>query len=363
MDLNLPMVSAVVQELIKLGELVEEGYATSTGGRKAQLLDVNPRRGGVVAIEFSSSGILSAAADSKGRLSNHVARRFDFSLGMNEAIRALIDAVQHQIEFLKEDEGLPLLRIGIVTNGPVDEANGVSLSINGFPGWDNVPIGPMLADEFDVPADLGSQPVAVALAETLSGAHRDLREMLVVQLGPALACCPVVGGDVYRGRLPLVGELGQVIVPGPGGEPLRLAQLASASSMVRRAGEAIAAGGASEIPNHVEDGDAITVSAIFGAGDMGDPLAQRIVDEAAEGVSVALAAVGSILAPEAILLGGTMTADGERLVARIEERTRALLNPLLGNAVRFERGSFGGQAGVAGAVAVALTAHYNTFAD
>ncbi|HMX61861.1 MAG TPA: winged helix-turn-helix transcriptional regulator, partial [Candidatus Sumerlaeota bacterium] len=103
MGLNLPTVSAVVQELIKAGDLIEEGFATSTGGRKAQLLDVNPKKGGIAALEFSSRGILSASADMKGRLHNHVIRPFSTSLGKDTAIESIIEAIEDQRQFLKED--------------------------------------------------------------------------------------------------------------------------------------------------------------------------------------------------------------------------------------------------------------------
>ncbi|MBI5154735.1 hypothetical protein HZA57_05815, partial [Candidatus Poribacteria bacterium] len=117
MGLNLPTVSSVVQDLIKSGELIEEGFATSTGGRKAQLLDVNPQRGGIVAIEYSSRGILSASADMKGRLHNHVIRPFNRNLGKDGTIEAILDAVEDQRLFLKDDENLEIARIGVVVSG------------------------------------------------------------------------------------------------------------------------------------------------------------------------------------------------------------------------------------------------------
>ena len=134
MSLNLPTVSAVVQDLIKAGDLIEEGFATSPGGRKDQLLDVNPKRGGVAALEFSSRGILTASSDMKGRLHNHVIRPFSANHGVEAAIEAMIEAVEDQKMFLKEDEGLDLARIGVVLSGLVDEEKGLSIR---FPRFEN----------------------------------------------------------------------------------------------------------------------------------------------------------------------------------------------------------------------------------
>ena len=57
LHLNLPTVSNCVAVLLDAGEIVEEGYAESTGGRKPQLLENNSPRGSVVGLTFPSRGI------------------------------------------------------------------------------------------------------------------------------------------------------------------------------------------------------------------------------------------------------------------------------------------------------------------
>lgn len=363
MNLNLPMVSACVQDLIRDGELIEEGYASSTGGRKAQLLDVNPKRGGVVAIEFNGSLIASASSDIKGRLFNHIMRPVTYDGRSGDIIAALIDAIRYQADFLHEDEGIDLTRIGVVMSGHVDEENGISISIPCCPGWENVPVAQMLSEEFGVPVSLGKDTVATTLAEKVSGHYRDLSDFLVLQLGPGLGMGIVLCGMVHRGHQTSVGELGTVLAPGPDGACVPLMDQSSGEALVRRAKQILAGGTKSSIPHHVNDSGEITPEGIFRAADMGDDVARGLIAAAAEQIGIALASTVNLLAPQAVLFGGSLVEDGELFLKMLQESARKYMLPQLADAVRFEPASFGQQSGVTGAVAMALNAHYNSFVD
>lgn len=364
MDLNLPTVSAIVADLIKSGQVIEEGFATSTGGRKAQLLDVNPALGGVVALEFSSRGVLSASSDMKGRLHNHVIRPMHGPLDREAVIEAIIDAVEDQRLFLKEDEGLEMARIGLVISGLIDEAKGVSVSFPRFEQWSNVPIAQILGDRFKVPVDLAGHVVGTTLAESIFGRFREKKNFLYVHLGPGLACGMVIDGLVYRGSKPTVGEFGHITVDDDGpicycGNYGCLETVASDWALVQQTEAALAEGVQTQIPEHVDDSGKITPAAIFQAAEMGDRLASNLIDKAGHYIGTALASVVNMLAPEAIIFG-SMTEDGERLIKSIQHTVRRRALEALEEDIQVDLGSFGLQAGVFGAVAIALHRYYTS---
>jgi predicted NBD/HSP70 family sugar kinase len=368
MGLNLPTVSAIVQELIKTGEVIEEGFATSTGGRKAQLLDVNPKQGGVVAIEFSSRGILSASSDMKGRLHNHVIRGYNSSLGREGTLEAIIDAIEDQRLFLRDDEGLEMARIGVVLSGLIDEKKGVSISFPRFDDWSNIPVAELLQSRFNVPVSISSHVVGTTLAESIFGRFKELKNFIYVHLGPGLAIGMVVDGYVYRGRKVTVGEFGHVTVDDNGpicycGNYGCLETVASDWALVQQAESAISEGVQTHIPEHVDDSGKINPSAIFHAAEMGDRLAGNMIDKAGHYIGTALAGVVNLLAPEAIVFGGSMAEDGDRLIKSIQHTVKRRALEALENDIQVDLGSFGLQAGVFGAVAIALHQHYSSFDD
>lgn len=368
MSLNLPTVSAIVQDLIKEEELIEEGFATSTGGRKAQLLDVNPRRGGIVAIEFSSRGVLSASADMKGRLHNHTHRPFDVRQGQKEALEAIFRAVDDQRDFLNSDENLTLKRIGIVTSGPVDAEKGVSISFPRFEDWRDVNLAQLLSDHYEVPVNLANHVVATTLAETIAGRYRETPNFFYVHLGPGLGCGIVIDGYVYRGPLTTVGELGHFTVDNDGpicycGNYGCLETKASDYALLGQVEAHLREGVQSSIPEHYDDDGRLSVQAIFRAAEMGDRLAGNIIDKAGHDIGTALASAVNLLAPRLVLFGGSMAEDGARLLQAIRHTLKRRALQQLEAELRFELGTFGAQAGVKGAVCVALHSHYNSFTD
>src|SRR5690606_4648282 len=105
----------------------------------------------------------------------------------------------------------------------------------------------------------------------------------------------------------------------------------------------------------------ITPAAIFQAADMGDRLAGNIIDKAGHYLGTALASTVNLFCPEAIIFGGSMAEDGERLIKSIRHTMKRRALEALEKEIQIDLCSFGQQAGVVGAVAVALHTHYTSF--
>ena len=150
----------------------------------------------------------------------------------------------------------------------------------------------------------------------------------------------VVGGTVLPGTF--VGEIGHLPVgpeePCACGSTGCLETISSAASIARR---------------YAEGGGAVVAGArqVLELATRGDPLAQRVWDEAVGGLARALAGYATLLTPELIVIGGGLGLAGEALLvplrAQLAGRLRFQPRPEL------RAGLLGDDAGGVGAALLA----------
>lgn len=358
--LNLPTISGCVAELVASKDVLEEGFAVSTGGRKPQLLDVNPTRASVVGLTFSSRGINSAWADFKGQVFNHATTPFSFGAGRDKAIEALLSAVDTQLAAVAATQGAGRVeQIGVGISGLLDPVTGVSSAFPRFEEWTSVPLKKILEDRFGIPAAVDNHIAAIALAESVSGKYRGFKNALYIQLGPGLGMGIVIDGKLYRGSKRSVGELGHTTMSENGpicycGNYGCLESLASDYAMVQQAEAAIREGVNTRIPEFAHTPGKITPGAIFRAAQEGDRFASNLIERVGVLLGTAIANVVNIFGPELLILGGTMAVAGDLLMNPINRtlRTKALDQMEKGIEVRMS--SFGREEAIKGAVTLAL---------
>jgi predicted NBD/HSP70 family sugar kinase len=103
--------------------------------------------------------------------------------------------------------------------------------------------------------------------------------------------------------------------------------------------------------------------AIFQAAEMGDRLAGNIIDKAGHYLGTSLASLVNLFAPEAVIFGGSMAEDGERLIKSIRHTMKRRALEALEKDIQVDLCSFGPQAGVVGAVAITLHKHYTSYEE
>lgn len=200
------------------------------------------------------------------------------------------------------DRQLPR-RAGVASAGQIDRASGtVSYATFHLPGWIGFPLGERLADGLGLPVAVDNDVNCHALAEAVLGAGRSYRHFLLAAVGTGVGGGVVIDGKLYRGRLGGAGEIGQVNVVSHDGRPCSdrltgcLEIYAATSVMVQRGGYA-------------------SVQAL--AADYGAGVVVPAVDEAAGWLGRGLATIAHVLAPEAVLIGGSAVLLGGRYLAAV----------------------------------------------
>ncbi len=199
-------------------------------------------------------------------------------------------------------------RVGVATAGQVDAATGaLAFATDSLPGWTGLPLGPRLADALALPVAVDNDVNCFALAEATLGAGRGYRHLLLAVVGTGVGGGLIVDGRLYRGRRGGAGEIGQLLVAAETGRPCSdglsgcLETYAAASVMVGRSGYP-------------------SIQAL--AADYRAGASIPAVDEAAGWLGYGLASLAHALAPEVILIGGSVGLLGERYLEAVRASFR-----------------------------------------
>lgn len=359
LTLNPAIISNLIRALQDHDYVIKIGNASSTGGRKAELIDVAADMRTIIGVEFSSRGIFAATASLRGDL-RHKARaayaRTDSQDAILQKIYALLD---EQFRALDE-QGIAReqVLVGFALSGMIDQTNGVSLSFPRLENWSNVPLRQLIADRYGVTVTVGSHMHGATVVEQLFGNARGAREALFVQAGPGIGLGMVFNGRVYRGFRGLGGEFGhtQVLDNGPlcyCGARGCLESLASDEAVLARARKGLDNAVNTDLQSLAREHGDLTPSHIFQAARDGDRFALNIVEETGYYLGVGIANLINLMAPEVIILGGTMLHNNDLLLEVVTRTINSKVLRHLKDQVRILTSAFGDEAGLRGAITLA----------
>ncbi|MBE7161375.1 MAG: ROK family protein [Williamsia herbipolensis] len=305
--------------------------AADPGSTSVVPADSRPPVPVVAALDVGGTSIKAGLIAHDGTVMLEARRPTDVQLGPDAVIERILS-------FVADLTGkAPVRGIGLCVPGVVDSAAGIARYAANL-GWRDTPFVELLTDRFGIPAALGHDVRAGALAEARAGAGVGAGSVYFVAIGTGIAAGLVTAGELYNGSSGQAGEVGHLVVR-PGG-PLCgcgnrgcLEAIASASRLGRRYA--------------AETGRETSAKDLFLAVAAGDPVAGAIWAEAIDALADALAAVCVLEDPGLIVVGGGLSLAGPTL---LEPLARALAPRLtFRSAPPLVVAALGDRAGLAGA--------------
>jgi glucokinase len=299
-------------------------------------------KGGVVA---DSGQVLSSVT-----LPTEAHRGQDFGLArMCETIRAAVAAAGLQLGQVSA--------IGVATPGTMDIPGGLILDPPNLKPWKNVPVRRHVQETFRIPTAFQNDANAAAYGEYWLGAGRGMHSMVLFTLGTGVGCGIIVGDVVIEGRHSHGAEVGHIIIEMTNprqcgcGRFGCLEAYASATAVVKRAEEALAAAPDSALRGLLQERGALTARDVFDAAAAGDPLADRLVEETAFYLAVGATNMMHTIDPDMVVFGGGMIAAGEPFLQHIRWHVSKLAFPVPAARTVLCYARLGGDAGFIGAAA------------
>jgi glucokinase len=278
--------------------------------------------------------------------------------GLDQA--TLVDVAVDAIEELRLAAGANPDAVGFGIPSLIDQRTGravlsVNLALSDFP------FAAVMAERLGLPVFVDNDANVAALAEHRAGAARGASDAVLLTVGTGIGGGLVLRGEVYRGATGVGAELGHIVIeadgpPCQGNCPNHgcMEALASGTALTREAARIAgerpdSALGRARAAGHQLDGAVVTELAHDG-----DAAATEVLALIGSRLGVGITSLVNALNPDVVVLGGGVLAAGELILgpARAEVAARAM--PPARDHVRIVAASFGAEAGMIGAAALAF---------
>ena len=213
-----------------------------------------------------------------------------------------------------------LAGVGVVAPGPVDWHTGHVTNPPNLPGWNDVPLGPILSQGLGVRVVLENDANAAALGEFVAGAGRGAAALIYVTISTGIGGGIVLGGELYRGVSGAAGEVGHTVVEPDGplcgcGNRGCLEAIASGTAIAREGRQALEQGAAPILRRlAAESSEPVSTALVARAAAEGDEDARRILRAAARALGIGLGNLVNLLNPDVIVIGGGAAQIGAALL-------------------------------------------------
>jgi glucokinase len=305
----------------------------------------------IAGIDIGGTKIAVALADTAGQILSLSRFPTEIETGPHRILEKAIV----EIEKMVADGGAGLRAVGVGCGGPLDRERGLILSPPNLPDWDEFPIIEIIEKRLGVPAILDNDANAAALGEQQRGAGRGLSNLVYMTISTGIGGGIIIGGEILHGVSDGAGEVGHITVLPDGplcpcGERGCLEALCSGTSIARRARERLLAGAISVMTTMAGEPYKVTAKMVAEAALEGDTLAAEIWDETINYLAIGIGDIISILAPEAVILGGGVSTAGEQLLEPLRRQVQSRVKMLRVEKIRILQAELGGDSGIHGAL-------------
>lgn len=229
--------------------------------------------------------------------------------------------------------------IGVGTPGPADAAGRIARVAINLAGWENVPVADWLEAQTGRPTVLANDANCAGLGEAWLGAGRSFQDLVMLTLGTGVGGAIILHGELFVGRHGTAGELG-LITLNPDGPPCNsgnagsLEQYCSVQAILRETGQ--------------------EPHSLAAQAQAGDERAIAFWQAYGRNLGAGLASLIYVLTPEAIILGGGISAAADLFLPTVKAEVEKRVLPSSREGLQILIAALGNQAGMVGAARLAL---------
>jgi predicted NBD/HSP70 family sugar kinase len=353
---SVPLTTKMLNELIRDNDIMETGYAPSTGGRRPQMYSIRPDIMYTVAVAMDQLFTRIVIMDMHRQYVSE-SERIELHLARNpHALETLSQKLDEHIlrSGVRKEK---IVGIGIGMPGFVDSKKGLNYS---FLGAGETSITHYIKERVGVPTFIENDSSLIALAELSFGAVRNKKSAMVVNLSWGIGLGLILNGELFRGYNGFAGEFSHLPLFSNNklcscGKMGCLETEASLIVVVEKALEGIRNGRVTMMKEEQLKQNLDSASyAITQAAGKGDKFAVELLSEAGYSIGRGVAILIHLLNPETIVLGGRGAAAGKIWQTPIQQALNEHCIPRLAVNTQIEVSALGYDAELIGAAALVM---------
>ena len=239
--------------------------------------------------------------------------------------------------------------------GPVDAATGRPIPLPLLVGWMNYPVRERFAARYGVPVWVDNEANLMALGELRGVAGRDVTDLIFVNLDRGIGVGLISNRRLQRGAHGMAGEFGHTTAVEDSGRRCWcgntgcLLLFAAGEAMLEAAGVAADEGRSRHLAGMRAAGNDITIRDLADALAAADEVSVDLFSRTGTLVGRALAGLVSAFNPAMIVIGGSVAAGGDLLLAAIRQAVYQRAFPMATRELAIVLSPLDGRAGLMGA--------------
>ena len=263
----------------------------------------------VIGVDIGGTKVAAGLVNSAGTILRSTRRPMIVNQGPEEALAQVLEVIDALISEVPKSS---ISGVGMSAPGWIDSRRGILLSAANLPCWRDFPLASAVKARLGLDTRLANDAKVAALAEAIWGAGSSYRNVFYVSLGTGIGTGMILDDHLYHGRTGVAGEGGHMTIDFSGpqcgcGKHGCIEMYASGTAVAKFARKRLAENGSSKSRMlEIAGGNlqSVTAETVGEAALAGDPLANAIMQQAAEHLAIWLGNVIDLLEPGVIVIGG-----------------------------------------------------------
>lgn len=307
----------------------------------------------VVGVDLGGTKISTALSDFNGNVISQTTVPTNASEGEAPVLNRIIESIDKVMKDGSTNTS-EVSAIGIGLPGALNVEEGIILFTPNLPFKDFNIVEP-LKSRFEIPVFIDNDANVATIGEFMFGAGKGSKNVIFFTVSTGIGGGAVLNGKIYRGHTANAMEIGHMTVA-PGGPRCNCGNvgcveaIASGTSIAKRGKEALA----SKVETSLRKYEEITSYEVFKEAEAGDEVSKEIIDNALNYLGIAVANAVSIFDPEYVIIGGGVSKAGNIVFDTVRKVVDKRCFKNMAESVKIVPAGLGTDAGVIGAVALAL---------